>query len=1235
MPSATISTVGFTAQFAPQIKRATATLSDGTVVMMVPDTNIAALVGDDVTGTPKIRFYRSDSSRTNWTLNFTYTPSPAASSSTRAFVGTMTVGSDDRIGLVWQGTDNGLYFQVFTTSGGSWVTSGSVQTIAAANAVTNRYRAIDADYSGVADPAVIVYESKASAGPSAWTRVYIRNTDGSTWRKAYEYDHATGTGGNINIYTGSEDVSISWNQTGIVANVGQLLIYYTRTGFFYDHGDIVTELQYNVSTGTDNSATVLGSWPKFNQDVAAGTRRGWIFKTTNGLWQLAMVLGATNPQFQVTRLTHNAGFGPPIVDKTTLNLIYRATDVNGVPVRITPAQTQIYYGVNVTNAIGVVYADNRVMFGYLTSNFSYSGSASYSLSGTVFRYNNASDFSATYIDTQMRPLDNGFTYGSQPIGVYGGGNNRNQAGDLKFNFMGLYGYTGNTADSSHTNKVRAIIDTFYDPPVNVAPTISVSNNRPTLQARVQNTALYPNIRGKVEWNLARNSGFSTDLRQIAEPDANYRYFGSTTSQTPPPFNISLTLSGVGAQLLYSGNWYMRSRVVSDLGQVSAWSATTQFAVSHPPSALTRGPNAGDILVFGVAGSVPFTWQMSDTEPLDVQSAYRVTVIRLDTGSSVADTGKVVSSVNSVNVTLSSTLLDIPMQWSVALWDADDVQGPFSNPVRFTVSQPPLVRVTAPTWSPPTSTAAPTVTWVPTLFGSRLQKAFRVTVFTANSFDVFGRTVSNGWGTSDEGDVWTFDGGANTDYAVGSGVGSHNLGAVNSPRRTLLAGAFLNTDQNVDVNASALAVGAGIRLGLIARYIDSSNYMFAVVQLETDNSMTVRILQRVAGTDTQLASTVIPSAVWNTANWWRLRFKVVGDNYYAVAWLNNQPGYWITTATGPAALSSGGQTGTYSQLNSSNTNTLPVTAKFDNYSRYDSNNPVQIATSNWIQSTATSYAFPTNIIFNNSYYIVKVELLDAAGMLGQDSVGIATVWTAPTDGALSVTTDDYGATVNWTNSGIDVTFVAWRVYRRYMKTALVDLDDENSRNTWVLIYETDVVQSNYSYKDYLIPNNKATDYVVVQVADRFGSIVESPISSFSTVTVVGNRYYFIPTVPVGTIAAYQAANVTDDSYTDEVESATLHVIGRGRQVQVGDDLGVSGTLTIQLRGASTRGDREFLQRLASSKNLGVWMKNPFGDVKCVKLGNVQVKPLSGTGSTEMSDLTIPYEEVISDVPVTRL
>lgn len=1235
MPSTTISNLGVTATNAPIIKRAVGTLSDGSCVMMVPDTNIAGLTGDDVTGTPKIRFYKSDTTRTTWTLNFTYTPSPQAMSSTKPFVGSIAIGGDDRIGLAYQGTDNSLNFTTFTFSAGTW-TPAAVQTVASANAVTNRFRAIDIDYASSVDPAIIVYESKASAGPSCWVAVYVRNADAVTWIRAFQDDFATHPGGSLPIYPNSEDVSISYNQTGIVSNVGQILIYYTSTGSYFDNGDVVKELSYNVSTGTTNSATVLGTWPKFNQNIGAGARRGWIFRTTANLWQVAFSVGTARPVFQTCRLTHG-NYSAPTIDATATT--FGSTLINGVPIQVSPSLPQMSRTANVYTAVGCTYNDNRVMFGFVTSNtpgFGINLGLGYTLSAVLFRYNDAATSTASYVDSQMRPLDGYFTYGQQPIAVYGTCNNRNQSGDLKFNLLAFYGYSGNTQTSGFMNKARAITDTFYDPPTVIGPTQISANDSPILQVRIQNTALYPNVHGKIEWNLARDAAFTSDVRDILEPDANYRFFGSTTSGSPSPINVALQLSGVGTQRLYSGTWYMRSRVVSDLGQVSTWSSTTNFSVSHPPSALPVSPVIGSMNAYIAAGNT-FSWTYNDTESGDAQTAYRLLITRLDTGSSVLDTGKVTSSINSATTVLSTGLKDIQLQWQVALWDTDDVQGPFSNPVHFMVGDAPAVLATAPTDGSTVTTAVPTVSWTFTGGGTRTQRAFRVRLIALDAFDIFSRTSTSSWGSTTDGDVWTTIGGTGTDFNVGSNIGTIAQAAAAVTKRVSLQGSTVtNVQQSVDVATSALSAGAPQNIGLNARYIDANNHILAKLSFSTTATINLVVSQVVGGVETVLSNVL--TGLTHVANtFYNLTLYVVGTTIKAKVWTvgTAQPGGWqVVTSLTTNALNSAGYIGIQSSQDTSNTNGA-VTHKVDGYSRWNPDVPNELRSSGWVSSAGTTYTFTSNVLTNGAYATAVIDVQDTMGVTGGDDAAFQTAWTAPADAGQTVTLDNYGATISWTNGAIDINFLSWRVYRRYMVPAMSDLDVDNTANTWVLMYETTASQASYTFKDYLMPLNKSVDYAVVQTADRFGSVIESPLASISNVISTASRYYFIPQVPIGTIASYEAGNITDDSYTDEVESNTIHVVGRGRQVQIGDDLGVSGTLTIQLRNpAGNRPDREFIQYLASSKNLGTWMKNPFGDVKLVKFQNVQVKLIAGTGQTEMSDLTVNYVEVFTDPVVTR-
>lgn len=1225
-----LSTVAFTAQVAPHMKRAVASLSDGTAVAIVPDPNIATQTGaDDISGTAKLRIYKSDAARTTWALNLTSTLSPVCCSATVPAIMSMVLDGSNNMHLVYVGTDNSLNYRFLTFSAGNYTLTTS-QTVVASNAVTQRYRAVDIDVTGAgasASPAIIVYESKASAGPSAWIRVWARRSDNTTWDNIYIEDQATLPGGSNNIYPSSEDVSISWNAAGLTANVGQILIYACRIGIDWDRGDLVTELQYNISSG---AASTLGSWAAFNHDVGTPYRRGWIFKTSNDRWQVALSAGLTAPKFQVMRLTHGL-YGPPTVNTNAVAVRIWSDDIVGT---LFP---QLNADANPYNYMTVTYSDNRVFFGFITRNtpiYITSTGQYYSAVGVIFRYDDISSVSTSYQDSTTRPLDNYFQYGIQPVGLYAGGNNRNQSGDFKFNFLCLYGFAGNVSNGSALNKMRFVLDTFYDAPINTAPTSVAANDTPTLQVRVQNTALYPNVKGKIEWTLATDFNFTTNVKNILEPDVNYRYFGSINSSPPPAIPVSYKLTGVGPQKLFSGKWYMRARVVSDLGVSSPWSSTTDFTVAHQPTALPLYPRPGSLIEYG-SGNVTFSWKFSDTEPADAQTKYQLVIQNATTGATVFDSGQVSSATQSVAVAIVSGNKDAALQWTVSLWDSDGVQGPFCSVQQFTVADSPSVLVTTPTNGATVSSAAPSVTWSATFGGGRTQKTFRVLLSPIDIFDTFVRApVSNGWGVTDDGETWLNDIGTNSEYSTNGTFGLHTKSAV-AVRHRSAVGVFVNDSiQRATVKIPVVALGSYIEAGIIARRRATTDYYSAGVRFGLLGVMTLYINKRVGGVETDIGIATLP--VTYTANsLWDMKFYCIGDQLKVMVWSSGaaEPTYAYGLSITDSAINQAGMGGLTDFLNTGNTNTLSINISWDNYSKL---NPVHVdnGDSGWITSTVAAYTFPANALVNNQFYEVIVNIQDTGGLYGSSIAAFKTIWTHPALGDTIVTTDDFGATISWTAANMDISFISWRVYRRYQVPSLSDLDDNGTASTWYLIYETVDNVGPYSFKDYLVPLNKQVDYVVVQLADRFGSLIESNPTTPVTTQMASDRYFFVPSVPIGTIASYEAMNVTDDNWTDEVEQQTLHILNRGRQVQVGDDLGATGTLTIQLRGPNARADREFIQRLASSKTINVWMKNPFGDVKYVKFANMSVKFLSGTGQTEMSDMTIPYVEVIRPAQLTR-
>lgn len=295
----------------------------------------------------------------------------------------------------------------------------------------------------------------------------------------------------------------------------------------------------------------------------------------------------------------------------------------------------------------------------------------------------------------------------------------------------------------------------------------------------------------------------------------------------------------------------------------------------------------------------------------------------------------------------------------------------------------------------------------------------------------------------------------------------------------------------------------------------------------------------------------------------------------------------------------------------------------------------VADTNWITSAATSHAFTTNIFSNGVDYEINLYVVDEGGLEADSTVSVDTDWIEPALAVMATAVDKFKVRVTWTNSAKDADWVAWRVYRRYMKVAASEMDLEGSGTSWVLVHETQDDITDYTFDDYLCPLNRTVDYVVVQLADRFGSLLESNITAYSTVTMTNDRYFFVPEVPVGSIASFEASDITGDQFAREVEQETIHVIGRGRHVQIGDDLGYAGSYTIKLRNPSTaRLNREFLEYL-SSQGVKVYVKSPFGDVILVSLGSVKTERQGGFGSGDIVNLTVDYTEIIAPDETIRL
>lgn len=239
---------------------------------------------------------------------------------------------------------------------------------------------------------------------------------------------------------------------------------------------------------------------------------------------------------------------------------------------------------------------------------------------------------------------------------------------------------------------------------------TVNTDLPVLGATTALGTLANSPRLKVQWQLARDAGFTASVKTITQPDSAYALAHATTATVDTPNGLT------------AGAWFLRARVLSEVGDVGAWSSANLITVSHPPTTANLSPSSGNTFDFAGTGVLTFSWQFSDTSPTDFQAAYQVIVERNDTGALVVDTGTVTSASNSVALTIPTALKDIPLRWKVQITDRDAVVGAFSNYQLFYVRDAPTLSGVAAT----TTTPAPVASWSFTASAGRFEVSYRVT-----------------------------------------------------------------------------------------------------------------------------------------------------------------------------------------------------------------------------------------------------------------------------------------------------------------------------------------------------------------------------------------------------------------------------------------------------------------------------------------------------------------------------
>jgi hypothetical protein len=208
---------------------------------------------------------------------------------------------------------------------------------------------------------------------------------------------------------------------------------------------------------------------------------------------------------------------------------------------------------------------------------------------------------------------------------------------------------------------------------------------------------------------------------------------------------------------------------------------------------------------------------------------------------------------------------------------------------------------------------------------------------------------------------------------------------------------------------------------------------------------------------------------------------------------------------------------------------------------------------------TSLSMPPNILKNGVTYTMSLTVVDSVGLSSTTTRTFDVVWIPP-----AVTNqpkvyldslDKLGfATVVVDTTGYDADILNWNIYRRTF-----DADP-----TWALVETRISTMPTFVFKDWFLPSGVMSEYAVTQVVNRFGDILESSLDlapRFQVNPQSGHYWLVNRDYPDKSILI---PTVTSDALTREYEEEVYTVINRGRQVEVGEDVGVSGSLGARIR-----------------------------------------------------------------------
>lgn len=1198
----------------PISAKSTALLSDGvTRIVMANDANQTSVTGDggDATGVPKLYFYSSPNG-TTWTLRATV--------NVTAFAGrvicSMSIDSADNIHVAWRDSAGAIQFKLLTFSAGPAYSVGATVQVAAAPAAGENFGRIDIDVLGTSTRSVVAaIVARTVTTMAVRMQCYIRNA-GSTWTSIV--NETLFTGDTFAGYT--DDFGLACDQSVIAGdNISTFCLAIQRKrANGTDFGDTVRVYEVNIATPALVSSTTTNVGA-LNTGLGNGYRIYRVFWTAADTYVVAGSVGYNPWRGFVYKFSYNRS------TNVFTTIVAPTINADLIPNKYYSSNNYVSGGLDrLTDPVAwcdIAYSNDRVLF--LGHNEILTVSAIARISGSIVSYAPNKEWANGSSPSNVKPSQ---VWCGTP---------RNYSSSV---LPATISYTFNATSNAYRLEYRGKISPSAAVMASPAAGSTVSTDTPTLSAKVKWSEQYSQARVKVQYQIASDSGFTTNLRTITESDGDFVNVDATLVNSIVTFEPIPLVSE-----LFQGTWYIRSREVDEWGESGAWSSASNFLVSHPPVGANMYPNGNALFIYG-AGNITFSWIFTDPSTTDFQTAYRIFIEDNDLNTSIADSGKITSGDPSGILFIPGTAKDINLRWRLTLWDSDDIEGPQSTPQLFSVTDSPVPVITAPADASVLSTAIPQISWTPGLGGTKFQVAYRV-IISQGSTNIY----NTGWVTS-------------------------SIGAITVPVGYLTTGSAYTFTVYVRDN---LNLEGQVSISVTTSWIPPASRSLAGVNLsEFAKRGFVWVSFDPTGADADFAGFIIYRRQYGESTWTPVISStkltdIVGIQDYLV-------GSGVTYEYAMTQLVD--RFGDIVESTIVEASKITVMPRADGYWLLD----ILDSSDSIPMYNVTAEEF-TEEFEQQTYHIIgrgrHSDYGDRLGYSGSMTVqlrdkflnGIQKInyavnpsltltnpgpnpndWTLTSTGTVGTLTEEQVQTRDASPSGRNTVYkitasgLGTAVTDTVLTSQLVLLDgsiltgDTCTFSIWVNDVDGDISGKRLEIG---IRWETAANALVTDSFTQSPTLVETYSSS-----AVGTPDYGNSAAIVGHWKRYSVSGVRPATATQARIRIQMEGIGSGTTAQkslvvtggqfekgsltnyfdgntIGSNwIGAEDTGTSETSGYYTARNMRKDLEVMKSKRTAIYLRSPFGDIWQVAPGNIGVSRVPGTGHTEFTDVTIPYEEV---------